>query len=1100
MKSSIKILSLFLCLAFSLTNFYNASAITNATGNFQQTVTQYSNGSTDDPIYIYCGIDSNSMGLSASNGVGNFNYQWSKYNPVTNSFDAFFTDNNTQTSSINNISSGGYKVKISDLSNSVISCEISWVFASKVNHEISVNNNSCSDYNISLNTIIEDSFKYYYPPKETLIIDSNTSINVCIDAEHFIPSDLGFVLYGPTNCGSPAVTLAPHHNALAGCLGVTCPPPNFPGSQITNLCFNSASTNSFYICDAGFSNPTGEYAWYDDTYCSLGGGGYPTSTFSDFEGCLATDSGWAIQVFDGRNGTSGTLKNVDITISKQNGLCNPIVIEHKSGALNLPIDDNKFTTLTATKYTLPAYTQNITNEQDSFTVDFINSNLSINWTSDNPNVTINTPNSDTLKISNLPQEDTWFYVSSTNYFNCTYADSIFYQSLNQKIDSITIIPPSCFDSATGEILIHATWANQFSIDNGTSWQSSNEFNNITKGNFQIIALSSSGCSDDSLITVADPPKLIIDSYVTANPSCNNTCNGMIEINPNGGTPPYTHTWNINNSNINSQNNLCAGNYQITTSDVNGCIKDTSFILNEPEPLEIVTEIDSANCNGNNGKISLNYISGGTPPLTYVWNNGNSTNTLNNVNTGIYSVTVTDNNSCDSVFSNLEVISKQNLTVSINKMDTTLCYGANINLEAISSSGTAPYTYLWNNGSSNKTITSDSILANCYAVTVTDATGCTNQSEQTCVNLYEPITNSIDQLSLKICEGDSLTFTIEANGGNPSNPLNINWEGFSSNSFSPTIYPQGAFPDTNYYKAIVSDGGCSTNDTSYYEVSFYGAPEIDFSSDVTEGCAPLNVNFKHENEQSINCIWKIDSLTTLTGCSSTNFTFNKEGIFDVNLLVNFGGNCLISTTKENFITVKKSPELEFTIENQNLTLNDASTKLTNLTNRNNNTSWSIYDSQNNILVLEESSYSPTVDFSSFISNPSNNFALGTNNLLYDVELKATNSFGCSNSLTKQVSIDANHAIFIPTAFTPNADNINEEFLPHGFGILPNEDYEFKIFDRWGTLVFETNLSTEGWNGKTKNNKSAKMGVYAWSIQYKTIKGKLVYKSGYFNLLL
>ena len=103
-----------------------------------------------------------------------------------------------------------------------------------------------------------------------------------------------------------------------------------------------------------------------------------------------------------------------------------------------------------------------------------------------------------------------------------------------------------------------------------------------------------------------------------------------------------------------------------------------------------------------------------------------------------------------------------------------------------------------------------------------------------------------------------------------------------------------------------------------------------------------------------------------------------------------------------------------------------------------------------------------EYSTFIQNPSYTFQ---DTGQYPVRLVVTNNIGCKDSLTLLVDVEPIVTYFLPNAFTPNNDGKNDEFIGKGqfYGI---KDFKFKIWNRWGELIFETNNPEEGWNGTYK----------------------------------
>jgi len=108
-------------------------------------------------------------------------------------------------------------------------------------------------------------------------------------------------------------------------------------------------------------------------------------------------------------------------------------------------------------------------------------------------------------------------------------------------------------------------------------------------------------------------------------------------------------------------------------------------------------------------------------------------------------------------------------------------------------------------------------------------------------------------------------------------------------------------------------------------------------------------------------------------------------------------------------------------------------------------------------------------------------------------------GCADTLTQLIDVVPLSSVFMPNAFSPNGDGINDTFKPKGdfFGV---EDYSLTIFNRWGQLVFETEEPSEGWNGKLLNtgNDSA-TGVYVYKLNYIGPRNKIVSEEGFATIV-
>ncbi|HNC33285.1 MAG TPA: gliding motility-associated C-terminal domain-containing protein, partial [Bacteroidia bacterium] len=103
--------------------------------------------------------------------------------------------------------------------------------------------------------------------------------------------------------------------------------------------------------------------------------------------------------------------------------------------------------------------------------------------------------------------------------------------------------------------------------------------------------------------------------------------------------------------------------------------------------------------------------------------------------------------------------------------------------------------------------------------------------------------------------------------------------------------------------------------------------------------------------------------------------------------------------------------------------------------------------------------------------------------YSVTLTVKDEFGCENSFTKNISVTVAHDLFLPSAFTPNSDGINDIFRLKGSGFV---SADMLILDQWGQLIFRTNNAVVGWDGSVKGN-LAPNGTYSYIVKIKLNDG-------------
>jgi len=253
--------------------------------------------------------------------------------------------------------------------------------------------------------------------------------------------------------------------------------------------------------------------------------------------------------------------------------------------------------------------------------------------------------------------------------------------------------------------------------------------NIAAGVYSVTVTDAWGCSGSQAYTVTQPDALsIVVSGV--NISCYGYANGSLSTLITGGTPPFTFSWS-NGASQSYQNNIAAGNYIVTVTDVLGCSITGSRVIGQPlSPVTVAISTTDVTCNGErNGAINL-IATGGTLPYAYHWQyNGfeSAQQQLTSLQAGIYSFTVTDANHCE--LDSMATISEPSEMVVTYISTNPSCIGADDGyIEIVASGGTFPYMYNWYQGSSDLPYIMGLIQGN-YLITVVDANNCIRIIEQ-----------------------------------------------------------------------------------------------------------------------------------------------------------------------------------------------------------------------------------------------------------------------------------------------------------------------------------------------------------------------------------
>ncbi|MGZ3903921.1 MAG: YCF48-related protein [Bacteroidia bacterium] len=250
----------------------------------------------------------------------------------------------------------------------------------------------------------------------------------------------------------------------------------------------------------------------------------------------------------------------------------------------------------------------------------------------------------------------------------------------------------------------------------------------------VIGTTTDGCFDTGFVNVnVLAPPGITNSW--SGIPCYGMCNGSITANPTGAAP-FTYSWS-NGGTTQTITNLCAGNYTIIVTDMNGCSSSAWTPLSEPPPLVAGASATAATCVGVNDGSVVDTSSGGSAPYNYLWMPGSITSpSPGSLAVGIYTLTITDQASCTSTTTvNIGNLSG-NVILIINSATTT-CKGQPTQLTYNILGGTAPFSNNWYDyGQGNSFCSLDTAIlspvisgTDTVMLTVTDNVGCIFMANQ-----------------------------------------------------------------------------------------------------------------------------------------------------------------------------------------------------------------------------------------------------------------------------------------------------------------------------------------------------------------------------------
>jgi hypothetical protein len=210
--------------------------------------------------------------------------------------------------------------------------------------------------------------------------------------------------------------------------------------------------------------------------------------------------------------------------------------------------------------------------------------------------------------------------------------------------------------------------------------------------------------------------------VTLNNTTRVTCaggnNGGIDINVTGGVAPYTYSWNTG-ATTQDITGIPAGGYQVTVSGANNCQSTFNVTLTQPAPLQAQVQSFNTGCGNAIGALKVT-ASGGVAPYSYLWSTSATTDSIGGLAAGVYSVQIQDSLGCTITRSGA-ISSNGAPVIVLDSIRNTTCNAQNGAVYVTVSGGVTPYTFSWNNGSTQADLVN--VRDSTYALTVTGANNC-----------------------------------------------------------------------------------------------------------------------------------------------------------------------------------------------------------------------------------------------------------------------------------------------------------------------------------------------------------------------------------------
>lgn len=517
-----------------------------------------------------------------------------------------------------------------------------------------------------------------------------------------------------------------------------------------------------------------------------------------------------------------------------------------------------------------------------------------------------------VEISPSPNPLIQVQINQTIENNC-FNDSIAMLETNLLYDDGSLV---------NGIITYQWFANGLEIPASQSG-SINSLSNLGAGEYTIeVTDQTYGCTNSASITLDNPQEISLEVVSIQNINCFGESNGEATAIVGNGTQPYSLQWTNNNQLTNiaddvfSPNNLVAGNYDLTVTDIEGCQQLTTFEITQNDSISLDINFLEPSCNDNSdGLLIISNALGGSSLLNYEWRNENneiiSTSYIaENLNSQMYYITAADDLQCelsDSIFLNEPLpIFIQDSIINVS------CYGGNsgsITLDV--SGGNGDFSFDWNNNVSttNQIIGLSSGL---YSVSVVDSNGCQLNSSF--------IVNEEDEINVVaqgVFEGCTEGFVNISNISGGVSPYEVSWIDFPE--IDATII-NGLSP--GYYSYLVSDlNNCEISDSVLINGNNEIFTSITASDVLCTGNFDGTISIEILNDTIYPYYYSINNAESFNDTIYSNeFLIDSLPVGTYSIFIKDGEGCIDTTS---IVSITQPQPLLLSTQTTNALCNDAS---------------------------------------------------------------------------------------------------------------------------------------------------------------------------------
>lgn len=591
------------------------------------------------------------------------------------------------------------------------------------------------------------------------------------------------------------------------------------------------------------------------------------------------------------------------------------------------------------------------------------------------------------------------------------------------------------------------------------------------------------------VIVSQP--IIID-VETVNLLCHSVCNGSAVLDITGGIPPFIYSWASSTDHI---ENLCAGDYSITLTDLYNCVESAVFEITEPDTIVLSVMSGPATCWGYTNGFAEVEVIGGVPFSNefgqfyqYLWSNGRTQDSIA-VGFGFHTVTVTDANGCHHVAT--AFVDQPEAVFVTEPWGGTICIGESFTTSVAATGGLGPYDFVWMGNDLSTwygpSLTISPVVTTSFQLATTDSRGCFGPIKNITVHV-NPVINIVATTfePNEICIGESIYIEMDIEGGN-TGPYTINMQNYGIVNMPMTFYP----PSTGYYSFYVSDNCGSPGDSDSIYVVVRPQPQVAFFADHTAACPPSVIQFSETTPDfGQTYLWNFGD-GGFSVQKNPLHTYTVTGLYPVALTVWSEYGCKRIRTYNNMIYMYPLPRAEFAGTPEIVSVLNAQVEFANYTDGGITYFWDFGDGATTLWTedLQIHNYNAVGEFS--------------------IMMVAKNQYECLDTAYKRIIVHDEYSFYAPTAFTPNGDGLNDFFYVIGHGIDKSQFY-LVIYDRFGSKVFDTTIFDEenpyrmAWDGShngdvSKGDPILTNGMYRWYATFVDFTGKPHEESGTVTLI-